>query len=260
MPHVHQECKSFLVPATGEQEAVRSGEVLICGLEVELHLRCPVEIFECLNELVAAHEDRSNIVEADTLLAQVLEVRENVERLMVVQHRLSVFANIQRIPSNLNGLRDLVEGSRKFVQLLGRLFEEEHDVFVRFVLSNFFQTFQQMNDLQSYLLRKSLQSNRSYHEENKRENTDDGGNNLEILSEQLVLEFAHLGVIIFKDDKLLELDIILGCLILVNQSQICDRQIVNTFLTVVFIVLEGQNTVLKIVVILNPGFHQSQSE
>jgi hypothetical protein len=117
-----------------------------------------------------------------------------------------------------------------------------------------------MNDLQSYLLRKSLQSNRSYHEENKRENTDDGGNNLEILSEQLVLEFAHLGVIIFKDDKLLELDIILGCLILVNQSQICDRQIVNTFLTVVFIVLEGQNTVLKIVVILNPGFHQSQSE
>jgi len=68
-----------------------------------------VEVGEGLDELMALHEDGTNIVEANTLLPHVFEVLEDVEGFVVVEQRLRFVSFSDGSSSNLDCFGYLVE-------------------------------------------------------------------------------------------------------------------------------------------------------
>ncbi len=52
--------------------------------KLELQLSRPCKVGVSFLILVATHEDRANVIQTNTLLPRVFEVRENIERFVVV--------------------------------------------------------------------------------------------------------------------------------------------------------------------------------
>ena len=117
-------------------------------------MRGSVEVVVGLLVLVAAQVHGADVVEADALVFEVLEVREDGECLVVVEQSLRFLAVLVRLAGNLNGLGHVVESYLQVVQFSGGLLEAERGGLVRAVRNEDVDGLVQPHNLEGDLARQ----------------------------------------------------------------------------------------------------------